>query len=176
MYKIKYKAFTLIELLVALSILSLLLSLSIRGYDALVTPQLLRARVEHVYHFLRSAHAKAITLDKKVYVYFCNPKSPRQWEMLMSTLSRCDCLSPSSCLLEGRKVSIELSDAKSLFVEAHDITFTGKRISYMPMRFRINAGSITISDKAGRRLKIIQSIQRLKVCAPHKTLWSYKKC
>lgn len=176
MYKIKSQAFTLTELLVTLFILIIIFTLSIRGYDSLVTPQLLRARTEHIYHFLRGAHTQAIKRNEKVYVYFCAQKRIGQWQMLMSSSAGCDCLTPTSCLLGERNVTLQISDGKRLFIREQDITFVGKKISYMPMRFRVNAGSIIISDGFSRRLKIIQSIQRLKICALGKDLWNYKKC
>jgi type IV fimbrial biogenesis protein FimT len=168
--------FTLIELIVTLAILVILISIGISSYNGIFSQQELIQRTERIYHFLRLANSQSIKLNKKVYVHFCQLDNTGVWKMAMAEQSSCDCFTASSCLINGLERVEDLADGKIILTSPSDVKFLGEQVSYRPMRFSINPGSITLSDKNGANLKVIQSRMRLKICSPGKEQFGYKKC
>lgn len=172
----KQRAFTLVELLISMAVLMILIFIASQDYSALFSKQALTASGERLYQFLSLAKSQSIKLNKKVYVHFCQEGTTQSWGMALSDNMRCDCFTENSCLLNGQQHSAELSDGKLVFTSSDDITFTGLQTSYNPMRFSVNAGSITLTDSHGYKLKVIQSAMRLRICTPERDLLGYKKC
>ncbi|MFT6985764.1 MAG: type IV fimbrial biogenesis protein FimT [Psychromonas sp.] len=168
--------FTLTELLVTLAVFGILIPMAVNGYSAIFAQQALIQKTERLYHFLRFAKSQSIKYNKKVYVHFCQQGNSGEWKMAMTDLPSCDCFVANSCLLNGLEHIEEVSDGKTLFTSASDITFNGNQASYSPMRFSINAGSVTLTDLTGYKLKVIQSTIRLRVCSPDQAQLGYKKC
>lgn len=175
-YHRKNGGFTLLELLIALAVLGILISAGVAAYSGIFAQQALAQKTERLYHFLSLAKSQAIKQNQKVFVHFCPLAVEGAWKMAMSDLSACNCSIANSCLLNGVEVSEVLSDGKKLFTSASDITFSGDQASYSAMRFSVNAGSVTLSDVNGRKLKVIQSIMRLRICSPDQAQLGYKKC
>lgn len=167
---------TLMELLISLLLLSILISIGIASYSGIFSQQALIQRTERVYHFLRLAKSQAVKLNQKVYVKFCESGSDLGWRMAMSEQSNCDCYSANACLIDGNEVMEELADGKTIFTSSSDVTFINDQVSYSPMRFGINPGSVTLSSVNGEKLKVIQSTMRLKICSPDQSQLGYKKC
>lgn len=168
--------FTLVECLLTLAVAGILISIAINGYSAIFAQQALIQKSERLYHFLRFAKSQSIKYNKKVYVHFCQLGSSGRWKMAMTDLAHCDCLVADSCLFDGLALGDELSDGQRLFTSAADITFNGYQASYSPMRFSLNAGSVTLTDVTGAKLKVIQSTMRLRVCSPDQAQLGYAKC
>lgn len=169
------KGVTLIELLVSLAVLGILISIGIASYNRLFAQQNLIQKTEKLYHFLRLANSQAILKNKIIYSHFC-PVNTGAWQVMMSDNNACDCLDMNKCLLDGVRVSENISDGHSIFILANDITFSSQQASYGPMRFDVNTGSVKFSDNSGAQLKVIQSTMRLKICSPEKAMLGYKPC
>jgi type IV fimbrial biogenesis protein FimT len=172
----KLNAFSLIELLITISVLMILISIASPAYNQLFAKQALVASGERLYQFLVLAKSQSIKYNKKVYVHFCQQGSSQEWRMAMSEINRCDCFVQDSCLINGLQKNMSLSDGKLVFTSQDDITFTRLQASYSPMRFSVNAGSITLSDNYGHKLKVIQSTMRLRMCSPDREQLGYTKC
>ena len=172
----KQQAFTLIELLISLAVLMILIAVANQSYHQLFSQQALVANADRVYQFLGLAKSQSIKYNKKVFVHFCQQGATQEWRMAQSENSSCDCFVPSSCLVNGIQYNENLSDGKLVFTSESDITFTGLQASYSSMRFSVNAGSITLRDDSGNKLTVIQSVMRLRVCAPDGDLFGYKQC
>lgn len=172
----KQSAFTLIELLVTVTITAILISVAIVSYSSLFAQQVLQKKAEHLYHFLRLAKSQSVKYNKKVYVHFCSQGGGGKWFMGMSEFAVCDCFTVNSCLLNGSEVIEQMSDGKILFSSAVDITFNGQQVSYSPMRFSVNAGSVVLTDINGYKLKVIQGTMRLRICSPDIKRLGYNKC
>ncbi|MGB5445638.1 MAG: GspH/FimT family pseudopilin [Psychromonas sp.] len=172
----KNRAFTLIELVVAITVLLILVSISVSNYSALLAERALKDKTEYLYHFLRLAKTQAIQDNQKIYVHFCQDGDTQIWKMAMADTAACDCFSANACLVNGLNKVAQLTDGKMLFAAKADITFSGKKVSYNPMRFGVNAGSVTLHDVNGHKLKVIQGVMRLRICSPDKAQLGYKKC
>lgn len=172
----KQKGFTLIELLIAMSVLMILISIASPAYNQLFSKQALVASGERLFQFLGFAKSQSIKYNKKVYVHFCQQGSTQKWRMAMSEDTSCDCFVENSCVLNGAQHNVILSDGNLVFTSPSDITFTGLQASYNPMRFSVNAGSITLSDNNGYKLKVTQSVMRLRICTPESEQLGYKQC
>lgn len=172
----KQQAFTLMELLITMTVLMILISVASQNYNSLFAHQALGKSGERLYQFLRLANVESIKLNKKVYVHFCQQQTSDRWLMALSEQSSCDCFIENSCLLSGLQQRAELSDGKLVSTSTDDITFNGLQASYSPMRFTVNAGSITLSDNTGYKLKVIQSAMRLRICTPNGDQLGYKQC
>jgi len=172
----KQRAFTLLELLISLSLLMILISIAAPAYHHLFSQQALITSADKLYHFLVLAKSQSIKLNKKVYVHFCKHPTTNEWRMAQSEEASCDCFSKNSCLVNGAQFNEQLSDGKLVFVAEGGITFTGLQASYSTMRFSVNTGSITLTDNSNQKLKIIQSVTRLRICALGNTKLGYEKC
>jgi len=168
--------FTLIELLVSLAVLMILVSVSLSNYGPVFAQRALTQKTELLYHFLRLAKTQAIQDNTQIYVHFCQFESSDIWKMAMTDSDSCDCSVANSCLLKGSHKVEQLSDGKKLLLSPSDITFSGQKVSYKPMRFGINAGSLTLHDNSGNKLKVIQSSMRLRLCSPDEALLGYEQC
>ena len=168
--------FTLIELLVALAILVILITVGTVSYNRIFSQQALIQRTERLYHFLRFANSQSIKLNKKIYVHFCQLDNSGVWKMAMAEQPNCDCFTASSCLINGVERIDDLADGQIILTSPSDVKFLSDQVSYDPIRFRTNPGSITLSDKNGGTLKVIQSRMRLKICSPNNDQMGYKKC
>ena len=172
----KQSAFTLVELLLTVTITSILISVAVADYSAVFAQQTLQKKTEYLYHFLRLAKSQSVKYNKKVYVHFCSQGVHGKWSMAMSEFAVCDCFTANSCLLNGGEAVKQMSDGKTLFSSASDITFNGLQASYSPMRFSVNAGSVTLTNRSGDKLKVIQSTMRLRICSPEVKRLGYEKC
>lgn len=172
----RQNAFTVLELLISLALLMILISIASQNYNHLFSQQALVASTDKLYHFLVLAKSQSIKFNKKIYVHFCEHKETHEWRMAQSENARCDCFTENSCLVNGVQYNEQLSDGRLVFVTASDITFTGLQASYNTMRFSVNTGSITLIDKSKQKLKVIQSVTRLRVCAPGTAKLGYKAC
>jgi len=172
----KLSAFTLVELLITVTIIAILMSVAVADYNSLFAQRALQNKAEHLYHFLRLAKSQSVKYNKKVYVHFCSQGGHGKWSVGMSEFAVCDCFTANSCLLNGTEVVEQMSDGKTLFSSASDITFNGKQASYSPMRFSVNAGSVTLTNSSGDKLKVIQSVMRLRICSPDIKQLGYNKC
>lgn len=172
----KQSAFTLIELLVTVALVAILISVAFADYSHVFAKQALQKKTEHLYHFLRLAKSQSVKYNKKVYVHFCAQGITGKWAMAISEFSSCDCFTANSCLLNGLEQVDTLSDGQIIFISASDITFVGKKITYSPMRFSVNAGSVVLNDHYGHKLKVIQSSMRLRICSPDIKQLGYDKC
>ena len=170
------KAFTLIELLITLAVLMILITFANQSYHQLFSQQALVASTDRLYQFLGLAKSQSIKYNKKVFVHFCQQGATQEWRMAQSENSSCDCFVQDNCLVNGVEYNQILSDGKLVFISENDITFTGLQASYSSMRFSVNAGSITLNDDRGNKLKVIQSIMRLRICSPDGDRLGYKKC
>ncbi len=168
--------FTLIELLISVCIVARLVVITTSSYSGIIARQALLDNTDRLYFFLRLANTQSVKQNEKVYVHFCQFENSTKWDMAMTTLPACDCFTADSCLLNGVEKIKELTDGKVLSASASDITFSGQQASYSPMRFSVNAGSVTLTNSLGQKLKVIQSTMRLKVCAPDKAQLGYEKC
>ena len=171
-----HRGFTLIELMVTITVLLILVSVSVSNYSALMAERALIQKTEHLYHFLRLAKTQAIQDNQKIYVHFCQDGDTEIWKMAMADSADCDCYSATSCLVNGLNHVEQLSDGKILSAAKKDITFSGKKVSYKPMRFGVNAGSVTLHNSNGNKLKVIQGVMRLRICSPGKAQLGYQKC
>ncbi len=167
---------TLIELIVTLAVLGILMSIGVAAYSGIFSEQELIQRTERLYHFLRLARSQSIKHNKKVYVHFCQLNGSATWKMAMAEESGCDCFSAFACQVNGVEVVEDLADGKTIFTSAADITFSAEQVSFSPMRFSVNAGSVTLSDISGAQLKVIQSTMRLRICSPKQARLGYEKC
>ncbi len=172
----KHRGFTLIELLVGITVLLILVSISVSNYSALLAERTLIQKTEHLYHFLRLAKTQAIQDNKKIYVHFCQDGDTEIWKMAMADTAVCDCYTADSCLVNGLNKVEQLTDGKTLFAAKTDITFSAKKVSYKPMRFGVNAGSVTLHDGNNNKLKVIQGVMRLRICSPGRARLGYQKC
>ena len=170
------RAFTLVELLISMALLMILISISSPAYQYFFSQRALINSSEQLYQFFRFANLTSVKNNKKVYVHFCQWKNTNIWRMALSEKSSCDCFVKSSCVVNGLSHNTNLSDGQSVFTNSDDITFTGLQASYNPMRFSVNAGSITLSDNNGHQLKVIQSAMRLRICSPVGQQLGYKEC
>lgn len=170
----KPHAFSLIELLITMAVLIILIAVANQSYKRLFSQQALTASVERLYQFLHLASSTSVKYNKKVYVHFCQQGTTARWMMALSEQSTCDCFTENSCLLQGRQQIKELTDGQLVLID--NITFNGLQASYSPMRFSVNAGSITLSDNKGNKLKVIQSSMRLRICSPEGDQLGHKKC
>lgn len=168
--------FTLIELMVSLAILMILIFIGISSYERIFSQQELIQRTARLYHFLRLANSQSIKLNKKVYVRFCQLGNTGVWKMAMADQSSCDCFVASSCLINGLEKIEDLADGEVIFTSPSEVKFSGKQVSYSPIRFRVNPGSITLRNKNGASLKVIQSRMRLKICSPDEDQLGHNKC
>ena len=168
--------FTLIELIVTSAVLVILISIGVSAYSGIFSQQELIQRTERLYHFLRLAKSQSIKHNKKVYVHFCQLADSGTWKMAMAEQSSCDCFVAASCQLNGLEVVEDLADGKTLFTSALDVKFSSNQASFSPMRFSVNAGSVTLTDISGSKLKVIQSTMRLRICSPDNEQLGYKKC
>lgn len=158
-----HSGFTFIELLVSLMVLMILVSVSVSNYGTVFGQQALVQKTEHLYHFLRLAQTQAIKDNQQIYVHFCQDGD--SWKMVMSDSSAVD-----SCLLNGE----QLTDGKKLLVD--EISFVANKVTYKPMRFGINAGTVTLRDSSGSKLSVIQSNIRLRICSPGSAQLGYEQC
>lgn len=172
----KQRAFTIIELLISLTVLMILISVATPAYNYLFSQQALVASGERLYQFLRLASVESRKQNKKIYVHFCQRGTTQEWAMAMSEDNSCQCFIENSCLVNGVQQRATLSDGDLVSTSIDDITFTGSQASYNPMRFTVNAGSITLSNTAGYKLKVIQSTMRLRICTPESAQLGYKQC
>lgn len=170
------RGFTLIELLVSLTVLMILISVSLSNYGPMFAQRALIQKTEHLYHFLRLAKTQAIQDNKQIYVHFCQFENTDIWKMAMTDSASCDCFTANSCLLNGNSKVVQLTDGKKLLASPSDITFSGQQASYRPMRFGVNAGSVTLHDNSGGKLKVIQSSMRLRLCSPDTAQLGYEQC
>ncbi|MCW8994375.1 MAG: GspH/FimT family pseudopilin [Psychromonas sp.] len=175
-YLHNWTGFTLIELIVVLAVLAILISVGVGSYRGVFSQHALIQRTERLYHFLRLAQSQSIKLNKKIYVHFCQSGSSGTWKMAMAEQPSCDCFVSASCLIDGQEMVKELADGKTIFTSAEDVKFFGEQASYNPMRFSVNAGSVTLTDTNGNKLKVIQSTKRLKICSLDQDQLGYKKC
>ena len=167
---------TLIELIVTLAVLGILISIGVNAYSGIFSRQEIIQRAERIYHFLRLAKSQSIKHNKKIYVHFCQFNNTDAWKMAMAEHSYCDCFTAYSCQVNGLEMVEELADGKTIFTSPSDVTFYGEQVSFSPMRFSVNSGSVTLTDINGAKLKVIQSTMRLKICSPDKDQLGYKKC
>lgn len=172
----KKTGFTLIELLASLAVLAILISIGVGAYSGIFSRHELLHRTERLYHFLSLAKSQSIKDNEKVFVHFCQLGESGTWKMAMTHSDSCDCFVANSCLLNGLEVIEDLADGKKIFISASDVTFSGDQASFSPMRFSVNAGSVTLTDVNGSKLKVIQSTMRLKICSPDQDQLGYKKC
>jgi len=172
----KQSAFTIIELLITLTVLMILISVATPAYNYLFSQQALVASGERLYQFLRLASVESKKQNKKIYVHFCQRGTTQEWAMALSENSSCNCFIENSCLVNGLQQRTTLSDGNLVSTFADDITFSGLQASYNPMRFTVNAGSITLTDGSGYKLKVIQSSMRLRICTPDSDQLGYKQC
>lgn len=170
------KAFTLIELLISLAVLMILISVASQNYNHLFSQQALVASADKLYHFLVLAKSQSIKYNKKVYVHFCLQEATNEWRMAQSEQDHCDCFIANNCTVNGVQHNEILTDGKWVSTSKADITFTSLQASYNPMRFSVNAGSVTLKDEHGHRLKVIQSAMRLRLCAPDVAQLGYQQC
>lgn len=170
------KGFTLVELGVTLVVSMILISIGVSSYGRFFAKQKLVYRAERIYHFLRLATSQSIKQNKKIYVHFGQLDNTGVWKMVMAEQSNCDCFVANSCLINGMQVDQDLADGKTIFISPSDIKFVGNKVSFSPMRFSVNSGSITLTDINDNKLKVIQSTMRLRICAPGKAHSGYKKC
>jgi len=161
-----HSGFTLIELLVSLAVLMVLVSVSVSNYGPVFAQRALIQKTEHLYHFLRLAKTQSIQDNKQIYVHFCQFENTEIWRMAMTDSDSCDCFVANSCLLNGNNKVEQLTDGKQLLASPSDITFSAQKVSYKPMRFGINAGSVTV----------IQSSMRLRLCSPDEAQLGYEQC
>ena len=169
-------AFTLIEMLLSLVVLMILISIAISSYSRLIAQQELQNKAELLYRFLHLAQSQSIKQNKKLYVHFCQFETSLEWKVALAESATCDCFTKNSCLLNGKEKIETLTDGELLFSSRSDISFSGQQVSYSPMRFSINAGSVILNDHFNRKLKIIQSTMRLRICSPVQASLGYKKC
>lgn len=184
----RINGFTLIELIITMLALSILIVIGVPSYTKFFSQQALTQQTEKVYHFMRLANSEAIKQNQKMYVHFCKSDTSEEWRMAMTKQASCNCFAANSCLLtdvddtNGREVIEVLADGKKVKLttlvnaEDDDIRFIGDQVSYSPMRFSVNAGSITLTDLNESKLKIIQSISRLKICSPGSAKLGYSAC
>ena len=170
------RGITLIELMITLAVFVVLIVIGGVSYSHLFSQHALLQRTDRVYHFLRLANSQAVKFNKRIYVPFCQLGTTGIWKMAMSEQAYCDCFSVNSCQLNGVEVVEDLADGKVIFTSPSAVTFANDQVSFSPMRFGINPGSVTLSDVSGTKLKVIQSTMRLKVCSPEKDQLGYKKC
>jgi len=171
-----HSGFTLIELLVSLTVLMVLVSVSVSNYGPVFAQRALIQKTEHLYHFLRLAKTQSIQDNKQIYVHFCQFENTEIWRMAMTDSDSCDCFVANSCLLNGNNKVEQLTDGKQLSASPSDITFSAQKVSYKPMRFGINAGSVTLHNNSGNKLKVIQSSMRLRLCSPDEAQLGYEQC
>ena len=96
--------------------------------------------------------------------------------MGLSDFSGCDCFTANSCQLDGIEKVQELADGKKILIDESDIRFTDSQASYGALRFSVETGSIILTNQYNKRLSIIQSAMRLRVCAPGQDYLGYKQC
>ena len=184
----KRTGFTLIELLITILVLSILVTIGVPSYNRFFSQQALTQQTEKLYHFLRLANSEAIKQNQKVFVHFCKSPTTTQWKMAMTKQSSCSCYTANSCLLtdvngeNGREVIEQLADGKKVTLSSiededdKDIRFVGEQVSYSPMRFSVNAGSIILTDLNNNKLRVVQSLHRLKICSPDSAKMGYPAC
>lgn len=175
-FRPKKGGFTLVELLATLIVLGILISVGVNAYSGITSQHALVQKSEHLFQFLRLAKSQSIKQNKKIYVHFCPLHESGAWKMAMSQQASCDCTVGGVCFSNEAQHVESLADGKILFTSASDITFSGDRVSYSPMRFSVNAGSVTLTDATGYKLKVIQSTMRLRICSPTQAQLGYKKC
>ena len=111
---------------------------------------------------------------QKIYVQFCKQQSA--WRIGMSDTASCDCFTENSCQLDGiEKVQI-LADGEKVFTNESDIRFTNLQASYGALRFSVETGSIILTSRDNKRLSVIQSAMRLRICAPDGESLGFKQC
>jgi len=168
------KGFTLFELIISIAIISIISIIGIASYQHLIANQALSYRADQIYYTLKLAQSEAIKRNKTIYVHFCQQQSV--WKMGISESSQCDCFTYNACQLDGIEKVQNLADGKTLFINEEAITFSGNQASYKALRFKVEIGSITLTNSEKKSLSIIQSGKRLRVCAPGIEKLGYPQC
>ena len=168
--------FTLIEIAVVLLISSILISMSVRSYRQVFGQQELVEKTQYLYNFLRFANSLSKKINKKVYVHFCDSNNDKSWMMFITKNDSCDCLTKNTCQLDEDDKLEELVNGTNLFILNEDMKFQGNKISYSPMRFNTQQGSVTLTNTNDVKLKVIQSRMRLRICSVAQSRLGYPKC
>ena len=174
MFILNHRGFTLIELMITLVILGIVIAISTVSFQNLIADQAFSKAASQVYYTLQLAKTEAVKRNQKIYVQFCKQQSV--WKMGMSNFSGCDCFSANSCQLDGIEKVQDLADGEKIFIDENDIRFTGYQASYGALRFSVETGSVILTNQDNKRLSVIQSAMRLRVCAPDEAYLGYKQC
>ncbi|WP_240791500.1 GspH/FimT family pseudopilin [Psychromonas sp. SP041] len=171
---LSHRGFTFIELMITLVILGIVIAISTASFQSLITDQALSKTASQVYYTLQLAKTEAIKRNQKIYVQFCQQQST--WKMGMSDFSGCDCFSANSCQLDGVEKVQDLADGDKVLIDENDINFTNYQASYGALRFSVETGSVVLTSRDNKKLSVIQSAMRLRVCAPDEAYLGYKQC
>jgi type IV fimbrial biogenesis protein FimT len=174
MIMLNHRGFTFIELMITLIILGIVIAISTASFQSLIADQALSKAASQVYYTLQLAKTEAIKRNQKIYVKFCQQQST--WKMGMSDFSGCDCFSANSCQLDGVEKVQDLADGEKVLIDENDINFTNYQASYGALRFSVETGTVVLTSRDNKKLSVIQSAMRLRVCAPDEAYLGYKQC
>lgn len=171
---LNHRGFTFIELMITLVILGIVIGISTVPFQNLIADQALSKAASQVYYTLQLAKIEAIKRNQKIYVQFCEQQSA--WKMGMSDTASCDCFTANSCQLDGIEKVQDLVDGGKVLINDSDIKFTNSQASYGALRFSVETGSIILTSRENKRLSVIQSAMRLRICAPDAASLGFKQC
>ena len=174
MIMLNHRGFTFIELMITLIILGIVIAISTASFQSLIADQALSKAASQVYYTLQLAKTEAIKRNQKIYVQFCQQQSV--WKMGLSDFSGCDCFTANSCQLDGIEKVQDLADGQKVLINDNDINFTNHQASYGALRFSVETGSVVLTSRDNKKLSVIQSAMRLRVCAPDGAYLGYKQC
>lgn len=163
---------TLLELLVTVSLVGLLVSLGVPTLQHSLQGARLRAAAETIRDDLQRARARAIRLNRPLYLSFSR-HSPHDWCYGLSDRPGCDCRltrGGRACgLTDDAPAAARLRRTSAAYprIALHRAGFGATtQARFSPLRGTARAGRVVLAAPDRRRLQVlVSSLGRVRICA-----------
>lgn len=102
--------FTILEVMAVVAIIGVLLALVTPSIRSMTDKQQLRGACEAIYQSLALPRSSAVSLNKDVTFNFRSSNSGATWCVGLSDSGTCNCVTPSTCMVNGIQRAISSSD------------------------------------------------------------------
>jgi len=163
--------FTLLEFLVTLLVFSIMMTIGIPSFHAMITKHRLKGATETIYSDLQLARLEAIKRNKNVTLSF-QTSDDNNWCYAIHDASTCDCNIPDNCTLDDKSsMVISGRDFKDVDLTTN---FRLDTTSFSPVRGATNSGSITLTANEKSSKVIVSTRGRIRICS--QDLMDYPGC